>query len=231
MSKVGLVIPILNNFDQAIELIYSAKTQENELKVYIQPQHRCQVPLSAAWNKGMKEALRDGCDYIIITNDDVLFAPWTIDAWVARAKEVSEKIVLTAPLDVTETYFDPFEICFGQPEDEYDFKEHELFSCFMVKADFYEKCGWFDENFDPCWWEDNDMHYRIKLLGFDIQKFKVPYIHLGSQTTKKMNLPINSLKSQEYYKKKWGSNNRNLIEQYIVPYNDSTLTPKDWNKF
>ena len=46
-----------------------------------------------------------------------------------------------------------------------------------------------------------------------------------------MNLPINSLKSQEYYKKKWGSNNRNLIEQYIVPYNDSTLTPKDWNKF
>ena len=66
MSKVGLVIPILNNFDQAIELIYSAKTQENELKVYIQPQHRYQVPLSAAWNKGMKEALRDGCDYIII---------------------------------------------------------------------------------------------------------------------------------------------------------------------
>lgn len=231
MSKVGLVIPILNNFDQAIELIYSAKTQENELKVYIQPQHRYQVPLSAAWNKGMKEALRDGCDYIIISNDDVLFAPWTIDAWVSRAQEVPEKIVLTAPLDVTETYFDPFEICFGQPEDEYEFAEHELFSCFMVKADFYEKCGWFDENFDPCWWEDNDMHYRIKLLGFDIQKFKVPYIHLGSQTTKKMNLPINSLKSQEYYKKKWGSNNRNLIEQYIVPYNDNTLTPKDWNKF
>jgi len=226
--KVGLVIPVLNNFDQAIDLIYSAKTQENELKVYIQPQHRYQVPLSAAWNKGMKEAIRDGCDYIIISNDDVLFAPWTIDSWVEQAKSAPEKIVLTAPLDVTETYFDPFEVCFGSEEDDYTFKEQELFSCFMVKADFYEKCGWFDENFDPCWWEDNDMHYRIKLLGFDVQKFKVPYIHLGSQTTKKMNLPINSLKSQEYYKKKWGSNNRNLVEQYLIPYNNSTLTPKDW---
>ena len=226
--KVGLVIPVLNNFDQAIDLIYSAKTQENELKVYIQPQHRYQVPLSAAWNKGIKEALRDGCDYIIISNDDVLFAPWTIDTWIEQAASTPEKIVLTAPLDVTETYFDPFEICFGSEEDDYTFKEQELFSCFMVKADFYEKCGWFDENFDPCWWEDNDMHYRIKLLGFDVQKFKVPYIHLGSQTTKKMNLPINSLKSQEYYKKKWGSNNRNLVEQYLIPYNNSTLTPKDW---
>jgi len=226
--KIGLVIPVLNNFDQAIDLVYSAKTQENELKIYIQPQHRYQVPLSAAWNKGMKEAIRDGCDYIIISNDDVLFAPWTIDSWVEQAKSAPVKIVLTAPLDVTETYFDPFEVCFGSEEDDYTFKEQELFSCFMVKADFYEKCGWFDENFDPCWWEDNDMHYRIKLLGFDVQKFKVPYIHLGSQTTKKMNLPINSLKSQEYYKKKWGSNNRNLVEQYLIPYNNSTLTPKDW---
>jgi len=32
MIKVGLVIPILNNFDQAIDLIYSAKTKENEFK-------------------------------------------------------------------------------------------------------------------------------------------------------------------------------------------------------
>jgi len=46
--KVGLVIPILNNFDQAVDLIYSAKTKENELKVYIQPQYRYQLPLSQA---------------------------------------------------------------------------------------------------------------------------------------------------------------------------------------
>jgi len=230
MIKVGLVIPILNNFDQAIDLIYSAKTKENELKVYIQPQYRYQLPLAQAWNNGIKQAISDSCDYIIIANDDTLFAPWSIDAWVDYASQVPDDIVLTAPLDVTKTFDDPFEIIFSNEDTDYTFEEKELFSMVMIKADFYKRCGWFDENFDPCWWEDNDMHYRIKLLGFDIQKFKVPYIHLGSQTTKKMNLPINSLKSQEYYKKKWGSNNRNLIEAYKVPYNDTKLTPKDWIK-
>ena len=41
---------------------------------------------------------------------------------------------------------------------------------------------------------------------------------------------INVGKGQEYYKKKWGSNNRNLIEAYKNPYNDTNLTPKDWIK-
>ena len=33
--KIGLVIPILNNFDQAVDFIYSAKT-DHDLKIYIQ---------------------------------------------------------------------------------------------------------------------------------------------------------------------------------------------------
>ena len=220
MIKVGLVIPILNNFDQAIDLIYSAKTKENELKVYIQPQYRYQLPLSQAWNNGMKQAITDGCDYIIIANDDTLFAPWSIDAWVDAMSQEPDKIVLTAPLHIV----------FSDEDTDYKYIEKELFSMVMVRANFWEKCGWFDENFDPCWWEDNDMHYRIKLLGYDIKKFQIPYIHLGNQTTKKMKLPINSVKSQQYYEKKWGSTNRNLIERYKNPYNDTNLTPKDWIK-
>jgi GT2 family glycosyltransferase len=228
--KVGLVIPVLNNFDQAIDLIYSAKTINCELKIYIQPQHKYQLPLSQAWNNGIKQAVTDGCSYIIISNDDVLLAPWTIDAWVDKMSKVPENIVLTAPLDTTETFSDPFEICFTDESTEYKYNEKELFSCFMIKEDFWKQCGWFDENFDPCWWEDNDMHYRIKLLGFDIEKFEVPYIHLGSQTTKKLTIPLNSIKSSEYYLRKWGSRNRNLTESYKTPYNDKNLTPKDWIK-
>jgi len=228
--KVGLVIPVLNNFDGAMDLIYSAKTRENELKIYVQPQYRYQVPLSQAWNNGIKQAITDGCDYIIVANDDTLFAPHSIDEWVDRMSQEPENVVLTAPLDVKKTFDDPFEIVFSDSDTSYEFEENELFSMFMVRKDFWERCGWFDENFDPCWWEDNDMHYRITLLGFSITKYTVPYIHLGSISTKKMNLPINSLKSQEYYRKKWGSNNRTLIEAYKTPYNRKDLTPKDWIK-
>jgi len=230
MIKVGLVIPVLNNFDGAMDLIYSAKTKENELKIYIQPQYRYQVPLSQAWNNGMKQAITDNCDYIIIANDDTLFAPHSIDEWVDRMSQEPENVVLTAPLDVKKTFDDSFEIVFSTPETEYVYQENELFSMFMVRRDFWERCGWFDENFDPCWWEDNDMHYRITLLGFSVEKYEIPYIHLGSITTKKMNLPTNSLKSQEYYLKKWGSTYRNLNEWWKTPYNRSDLTPKDWIK-
>ena len=230
MIKVGLVIPVLNNFDQAIDLIYSAKTKEHELKVYIQPQYRYQLPLAQAWNNGMKQAITDGCDYIIIANDVTLFAPWSIDAWVNRMSQEPENIVLTAPLHVGDTFDEPFEIVFSDEDTDYKYVEKELFSMVMVRADFWERCGWFDENFDPCWWEDNDMHYRIKLLGFDIKKYEIPYIHLGNQTTKKLTIPINSIESGEYYLKKWGSQNRNLIERYKTPYNMPNLTPKDWIK-
>jgi len=227
--RIGLVIPTLNNFDQALDLIYSAKTK-HDLRIYVQPQWRYQVPLAAAWNKGFRDAIKDGCEYIIIANDDTLFAPHSIDSAVKEFSELEEKYVLYGFREVKETFFDPFEICFSEEDAEYQFTEAELFSSFMVKNDFFERCGSFDENFDPCWWEDNDMHYRIILLGYKEYRSYTPFIHIGSQTTKKLTKPINSLKSGEYYLKKWGSQNRNLIEKYAVPYNDNTLTPKDWRK-
>ena len=50
------------------------------------------------------------------------------------------------------------------------------------------------------------------------------------QSTKKLTAPLNSLKSGEYYVKKWGSANRDLTEVYKTPYNDSNLSPKEWRK-
>ena len=86
--RIGLVIPVLNNFDQALDLIWSAKS-ENDLRIYIQPQYRYQVPLAQAWNNGIREAIADGCEYIIVSNDDVLFAPFTIDEMVKQTSSWS----------------------------------------------------------------------------------------------------------------------------------------------
>ena len=148
MSKVALVCACLNNFEQFTELVASAKTYENELRIYPQLQNRHQVPLAKAWNNGIREAINDGCEYIIVSNDDVLFAPFTIDEMVKETRsaltdykkdkirsdgsEVIKEPVLFAPLDVSETFDDPLEIIWSKKSTEFKFQEKELFSCVMI---------------------------------------------------------------------------------------------------
>ena len=228
--KVGLVIPVLNNFDQAIDLVYSAKT-EHELKIYVQPQYRHQFSLAAAWNRGIRQAIQDECDVIIVSNDDVLFAPQTINELAEFTHNMGNLDVMAFPIDVLDALDDPSEILFDTDEPYVvDRIEDQSFSCFAIKPDFFDKCGTFDENFDPAWWEDTDMKYRISLLRLNTINTNIPYVHLRHQSTKKLTAPLNSLKSGEYYFKKWGSANRDLTEAYKTPYNDSNLSPKEWRK-
>ena len=246
MAKVGLVVAVLNAFEEFTELVASAKTYKNELRIYPQLQNRHQVPLSKAWNNGIREAIADGCEYIIVSNDDVLFAPFTIDEMVkqtssaladyekdkirSNGSEIIKEPVLFAPLDVAETFDDPLEIIWSKKSTEFKFQEKELFSCFMITPRYVELVGTFDENFDPAWHEDTDMHQRITKLNYDVIKFQVPYIHRGSTTTKKLTRPLNSMKGQQYYVKKWGSYNRDVEigEVFATPYNRPDLSPRDW---
>lgn len=55
------------------------------------------------------------------------------------------------------------------------------FSCFAVSLETIKLIGPFDEVFDPCYFEDGDYHYRIKLAGFEACSY-APYWHYGSQT-------------------------------------------------
>jgi GT2 family glycosyltransferase len=236
-KKVGLVVSVLNNFDQAVDSIYSAKTKDNELKIYIQPQYRFQVPLAKSWNNGIYQAMNDGCDYIIIANDDVLYAPFTIDSAV-ELMESDQAIDLLGFMDATDTFSDPFEITFAEKNDKFKSSSlapdpvypKDLFSLVMIRNNFLSKFGTFDENFDPAWWEDTDMLYRLHLLGGKVFISRIPFIHLRHQTTKKLTIPINSLKSQQYYEKKWGSCRKDLHEAFTKPYNDNNLNPNEWRK-
>jgi len=228
---IGLVIPVLNNFDQAIDLIYSAKINpKDELKIYIQPQYRYQVPLAAAWNTGIHQAIEDGCDVIVVSNDDVLFSENTLNDLAQATINMSEQHVVAYPVDIFDILSDPSQILWDDDiiTDGVENKEDQTFSCFAIKPDFFEKCGTFDENFDPAWWEDADMKYRISLLGYKTLQTNIPYVHIRHQTTKKLTLPLNSLKSGEYYQKKWGSARKDLKEVYRNPYNNLNINPKEW---
>lgn len=232
--RVGLVIPTLNAPDLAIDLIYSAKSK-NDLRIYVQPQYRYQVPLAQAWNNGIRQATADGCGVVIVSNDDAIFAPNTVDYLTSMVNDSYDfdGSVMAYPLDVFEAFGEGEhdEILFDEDDlYEVEDKEDQKFSCFAVKSNFFDICGTFDENFDPCWWEDTDMKYRMHLLGQKPLYTNVPYVHLRHQTTNRLTLPINSMKSQQYYEKKWGSSRKDLKEAYIHPYNDSNLSAKDWKK-
>lgn len=237
--KIGIVVPILNNFQQALDFITSVKSQEHEIKFYIQPQWRDRVCVSQAWNRGIQSAIDDGCKYVMVSNDDVLLAPHSIDRAVQSFEDANENQVLLTFQEVNSTFSNFLDILNSGPDTEFTADpiipmpvEHRyLFSCFLVRNDFFEKCGTFDENFIPTWWEDVDMQYRIHLLGYDLCKTDVPIIHYGSVTT--YQLPEgnpNTVISEIYYKQKWGSSTRLLKELYSTPYDNKELTPREWIK-
>lgn len=234
-SKIGIVVPVLNNFKGFTELVESIKSR-HETKLYIQPQHRAQVPLAAAWNKGFRDAVADGCDYIAILNDDILLSPQTLDRMIVSFDLLPKDVVLVSANNINGQVATPHEIFNHSEQDVADmtYSDHPNYSCFMVKKDFFDKVGSFDENFVPAWYEDNDSHKRILELGFRaVCTTYASCIHYGGVTTSMMESPDSGV-SQAYYVRKWGGLPyshpvpEDMKERFKHPYNDSNLSPKEW---
>lgn len=233
MTKVGIVVPVLNYFEGLADLVLSIKTK-HDYRVYVQPQWWKPVPLAAAWNRGALQAFDDGCDYAIVCNDDILFAPECIDNMVFEYERLrKENVIMVTPNNIWgEMNGDKYAILdYKLPEGRQEsFADHPNFSCFLIAPEYFAMVGLFDENFDPAWWEDNDSHYRAALVGLrEVCTTFAPIVHLGSVTTSKMENP-SSRKSEAYYRKKWGSTKRDLNELFKTPYNDPQLSPREWRK-
>lgn len=114
--------------------------------------------------------------------------------------------------------------------DDYDLNPD--FCCWLAKTDILKVIGKFDENFQRAYFEDNDFHYRIKLLGFEaIKVVNAPMYHYGSQTQNAdPNNPVVPppmfIENREYYIKKWGGIPG--FETYTHPYNNLQLSPRKW---
>lgn len=229
-KRIGLVIPVLNSFENAIDCLQSIRTK-HIISVYVQPQYRHLVALSAAWNTGIKKAFADGCDYALVCNDDIIFSPETIDNLVSEYERLhQEGCILLSPSNI-----------FGQLPSkwaimDYYLKEaepittadHPDFSCFFIANGFFDEVGTFDENFYPAWCEDQDMHQRIHLAGKRaLVSTACPFVHLGSVTTSR--LPsVDSSTSNIHFMRKWGSHNNHVPQAYTHPYNDPNKTYKEW---
>jgi hypothetical protein len=236
MKTIGIVVPVLNYFKGFTDLALSIKTKHN-YKIYVQPQYRAQVPLSAAWNKGSLQAFAEGCDYALVCNDDIMFAPECIDGMVEQYELLKKQgIIMVTPNNILGEIGDAFNILnYKLPEgQEPSFSDHPNFSCFLIAPEYFEKVGMFDENFAPAWYEDNDSHRRATLAGLrEICTTAAPMVHIGGVTTHMMENNVGSGGSQAYYIEKWGGIPEShplqaQKEHYLTPYNDPNLTIKDW---
>lgn len=229
--KVGVVIPVLRYFEGACELLASVVT-EHEWTPYVLPQWRAQVPLAKAWNDGARRAFAEGCDYALVCNDDIMFAPCAIDNMIKDLERLrkSDQVVMVTPNNIMAQLPHKYDVLtYTPPSDPFTWSEHPNFSCFLIKPEYFDLVGTFDENFAPAWWEDNDAHYRAKLLGYKLVcTTSAPTVHIGGVSTVMMGPSINSQASHDYYLRKWGSVHRNLDEAFKTPYNDPKLTPRDW---
>ena len=193
-----------------------------------------QQSVSKAWNKGIVEGAKLGCNYILVINTDIVFKSNAINRLVDFAQNHPEAVMWT----MTECPDLPqIESC---PEDE-TFSENPTFSCFMVKADFFRHVGMFDENFTPAYFEDNDMHARLalgdlKAYGYGGARF----YHFGSRTVKSDSILANKnfrliLQNQLYFFQKWGHLTVNYVEQmrkvyYRHPYNEADKPLSYWRR-
>jgi GT2 family glycosyltransferase len=92
-------------------------------------------------------------------------------------------------------------------------------SAFLLRKSIFDKIGQFDEDFEKCYFEDNDYHYRMKLEGVKIkyEEGLIPDLFRNSMTTQKDPLLHNYINNKELYIKKWGGMPNE--ETYKYPYN------------
>jgi hypothetical protein len=210
-------------------LAYTFDHEPDEIKV-LYPTG--QQSVSQAWNKGIEEGSKAGCDYILVINIDIVFKSNAIDRLVDFAENHPEAVLWTMSecVDLAN-----LESC---PEDE-NFSEHPVFSCFMVKADFFKHVGKFDENFIPLYCEDGDMHARLVLAGLKAYVYGgARFFHFCSRTIKSDRELWNKNtrtfpQCQLYFLEKWGHSMVNDVDRmrevyYKHPYNEEDKPLSYW---
>jgi len=178
--------------------------------------------VASAWNLALEMGIyRKKVDYILVSNNDLVFHPLCINNLVKFAEEHPEFIMWTAS-----EHNDLRTLQQAVPRKSFD--EHPHFSCFMVKPSFVEKLkekdgekeplpGFFDENFGPAYFEDGDMHNRILRAGYKAAKTaSALFYHFGSRTIKTdSELNRKNAKSYEenriYFQRKWGWDPHNRV--------------------
>lgn len=153
--------------------------------------------VSKSWNYFLAGAIQRGASAIIIANDDI---------------EYTDKQTLPRLCEALADY--PFVYV--------NAKHENAFSCFGMQTSLAKYVGFFDEQFSPAYFEDNDYAYRLKLAGITMHPVQGDYFHCGSATLGKFDWARKQMhhhnfrQNAAYYVKKWGGMPGD--ERYTIPF-------------
>lgn len=137
--------------------------------------------VAVGWNQLIKMALEWGATKIIICNNDIAFGPHTIDGLVQAYNKLRKEIPETVMVTAANRTKSPAQL--SSIRQEWRYQEHPDFSCFMITPETIERIGFFCEDYQPAFFEDNDMHWRILMMGYKAFSTDwAPYSHIASRT-------------------------------------------------
>ncbi len=217
-TNPDLLETTMNSLPKDIDNIiyFDGKDYKNIFKEYIakysnQPwmSHEDHLGVSQSWNTLLDYAFNNEYDTLIIIGSDI---------------------------EMKDGYFENYIKEFEEGEFEFATSRGYGFNCFAITKECYETVGEFDANIFPAYFEDNDYHARVRLSGLKNGDIGNPdlFEHYGSATIRKDERynranGITFSMNQKYYNEKWGGppEDSNIIT-YKTPFNDPSLTIKDW---
>jgi GT2 family glycosyltransferase len=233
--KVGLVTVAYNSADAIVGLVESATQCDHDVRVhlFLHSQHPatmaacqsmvgrsyisyypygCNRGLSKSWNEGILAAYDSGADVVLVVNDDVTFSPGDVDKIARKAFANRDRYIIS---------------CAGVHRRFNRTLPSHGYSCFAINPIALEKIGCFDENFFPCFCEDQDYAFRARLAGLEEENCADTLIsHGGSDTLYQsaaliVQNRLTQTRNVLYYVRKWGGQGGN--EQFSNPFANPQL--------
>jgi GT2 family glycosyltransferase len=168
--------------------------------------------LAGKWNLAMDISEMSGKEAVLICNNDILFAPFTIDRLVERLSNAEDSIGMVTANNRRDNL--PSADLIFTLEPPVIAEEHEQespdFSCYLMRISAWHKIGKFDTNYKPAYFEDNDTHSMMKIYGIKALNLPyAPYYHYGSKTQNSVRggvcTPPQFVNNRRYFIRKFGS--------------------------
>lgn len=167
--------------DENVEELKKFRKDNPDIDQFVMGFNGYNAGVAVGWNQLIKMALDWKATKILICNNDIVFGPETIDGLVHAFNMLRHEVPETVMVTATNHTKNPNEL--PSIKQKWENHEHPDFSCFMITPEFLDRIGFFCEDYDPAFFEDNDCHWRILMTGYKAFGTDwAPYSHIASRT-------------------------------------------------